>query len=128
MEDKRHLRRFKIVQNLYSYTFSDQKKTDFPNTEEDVLATTNEILKKLSMIDSFIQKYAKRFPIEKIAKVDLSILRLAIYELLFRKEIPPKVVMDEAIILAKELGAERSYAFVNAVLEKVYREIKDEKN
>jgi N utilization substance protein B len=50
----------------------------------------------------------------------MAILQLAIYELLIEKKEPPKVIIDEAVELAKEFGSEKSYAFVNAVLGKVY--------
>jgi N utilization substance protein B len=55
----------------------------------------------------------------------LAILQLAIYELLIEKKEPPKVIIDEAVELAKEFGSEKSYAFVNAILGKVYLSISD---
>lgn len=66
-------------------------------------------------IDSKIQSAAPEWPLEKISKIDLAILRLAVGELLDGKE-PPKVVIDEAIELAKEFGNEKSPGFVNGVL------------
>ena len=67
----------------------------------------------------YIRKAAPEFPIEKINKVDLAILRLAVYELFFEKSAPPKVVVDEAIELAKEYGSETSGGFVNGALGKL---------
>ncbi len=87
-----------------------------PNDEK-----TKEIVKHLSKIDQFIKKFAPRYPLHNIAKTDLSILRLSIYELMFEKKVPKKVIIDEAIELAKELSGEKSYAFVNAVLGNILK-------
>lgn len=70
----------------------------------------------LSKIDPLIEKSAPAFPLEGIAKIDVAILRLATFELLFEKKEPPKVIIDEAVELAKEFGGEGSPAFVNGVL------------
>jgi len=81
---------------------------------------TKLIIEKMPLINDLIKKFASKYPLEKVSKVDLSILRLAVYELNFEKKTPPKVVIDEAIELAKELGGEKSFSFVNAVLGKIY--------
>lgn len=80
---------------------------------------TGKIIKKLAKIDGLIREHAPRYPLENISRTDLSILRNSIYELLFEKKIPQKVVINEAVELAKELSGENSFAFVNAVLGKV---------
>ena len=61
---------------------------------------------------------------EKINKTDLAILRLAIYEIHYDKDVPAKVAIDEAVELAKEFGAEKSPGFVNGVLGAAYEENK----
>ena len=75
-----------------------------------------DILKKQAEIDKFIQTAAPDFPIEKINKVDLAILRLAVFELTIEKIEPPRVIIDEAIELAKEYGGEKSPNFINGAL------------
>ena len=120
MADKRHERRLKIVQNLYAWE-TNKNIPYFPNREEKVLEKTEKIKSKIKEIDEYIKKYATKLPFDKIAKVDLSILRLGIYELLYDDSVPDKVAIDEAINLAKELGSARSYAFVNAIMEKVFK-------
>jgi len=113
--DPRHIKRLNLVQNLYSYCFSVDGKTKiFPNKKDSKL--TNEIIDHLDEIDLHISKSAPKYPINKIAKTDLSILRLAVFELLIDKKEPTKVVINEAVEIAKELGNERSFAFINAVL------------
>lgn len=76
-------------------------------------------VENLGIIDDLIEKNAKNWSIARIAKVDLAILRLAIYEMLFREDIPPIVSMNEAIELGKDLSTEESNRFINGVLDKV---------
>jgi N utilization substance protein B len=67
-------------------------------------------------IDNTIEQFAPDWPIDKISKIDLVILRIAVFELLFAEGIPEKVAIDEAVELAKEFGNETSSKFVNGVL------------
>ena len=75
-----------------------------------------------------IAKAAPEWPIEKLNKSDLAILRLAVYELTIEKKEPVKVIIDEAIELAKELGSENSSSFVNGVLGTIVKERSDKKD
>src|SRR5258708_2953085 len=99
------------MQELFSW--------DFNHKTHQSLKVTTEILLHLKKIDRMIAKAAPAWPIEKINKIDLSILRLAAYELTLDNQAPPKVVVDEAIELAKEFGSESSPGFVNGVLGKL---------
>ncbi|MDP2660105.1 MAG: transcription antitermination factor NusB [Dehalococcoidia bacterium] len=67
-------------------------------------------------IDLQIQKAAPSWPLDQIAKIDINILRLAIFEILFDNEVPLKVAINEAIELAKTFGSDKSPKFVNGVL------------
>ncbi len=67
-------------------------------------------------LDSVVSELAPEWPIDQIAAVDRNILRVAVYELLFEPEIPPKVAINEAVELAKMFGSESSPRFVNGVL------------
>ncbi len=67
-------------------------------------------------LDSIVGELAPEWPIEQIAAVDRNVLRLAIYELLFEPDTPPKVAINEAVELAKMFGGESSPRFVNGVL------------
>jgi N utilization substance protein B len=67
-------------------------------------------------LDSVVGELAPEWPIEQIAAVDRNVLRIAIYELLFEPDIPPKVAINEAVELAKMFGGESSPRFVNGVL------------
>lgn len=76
---------------------------------------------KVKEIDNIVKKAAPDWPLEQIAVIDLAILRLAVYELLFCEDIPPKVAIDEAVELAKKYGGANSSKFINGVLGTVYR-------
>jgi N utilization substance protein B len=113
MPDKRHTKRIEIVQELYSLFFNPKTKLS---------EKTQLIIPYFQQLDILIEKSAPKYTISQIAKVDISILRLALYELLFEKVEPPKVIINEAVELAKDMGGEKSSGFINAVLGKIYEE------
>lgn len=121
--DPRHKHRVEVVQMLYSHSFS----PDFVHaTHADSEDQFKRIVRHLAELDKSISKYAPKYPIDQIAKTDLAILRLAIYELLYEKQEPSKVIINEAVELAKEMGSDRSYAFVNAVLGAIVGGVDDD--
>ncbi len=75
-------------------------------------------------IDQLLRNNLEKWNLERLANVDRSILRMAVYELNYINEIPPKVSIDEAIELAKIFGDDSSSRFINAVLSKVTAELK----
>ena len=74
----------------------------------------------LTEIDAALSEFTSR-PVEQIDPVERAILRLSVYELLARPDIPYRVVVNEGINLAKEFGAEQSHKFVNGLLDKIAR-------
>ena len=110
--DPRHRRRQEIVKILYAQSFRSN------HTSVKQIRDINDHLEK---IDVAIAEIAPDFPIDKIHKVDLAILRLAVYELMIEKKEPPKVVIDEAVELAKEFGGDASPSFVNGALGKLIK-------
>ncbi len=78
-------------------------------------------LQHQSDIDKTIEKYVQHWSTERITAMDHTILRIAIFEMIFLKETPPNVVIDEAIEIAKKYGSENSGAFVNGVLDAIRR-------
>lgn len=94
------------MQLLFSHSFNS------PNDETPILP----IVEKLGDIDKKIESAAPEWPIDKISKIDLAILRLSIWELLYEAKEPPKVIIDEAVELGKSFGNEHSAKFINGVL------------
>ncbi|MPM57895.1 Transcription antitermination protein NusB [bioreactor metagenome] len=80
-------------------------------------------LENVEKIDYMIKSNLKSWTMDRIAKVDLTILRMAIYELLYSQDIPDSVAINEAIELGKVFGTDDSGSFINGVLGKVQREI-----
>ncbi|MCD6255540.1 MAG: transcription antitermination factor NusB [Deltaproteobacteria bacterium] len=79
-------------------------------------------------IDSLIQQYCSNWSLDRISPIDRNILRMAIYEMLYSQDVPAKVSIDEAIELGKKYGTERSGAFINGILDKIYHSwLKNEK-
>ncbi|NLC76685.1 MAG: transcription antitermination factor NusB [Clostridia bacterium] len=78
-------------------------------------------LNNLEQVDRLISLHAKDWSLSRIANVDRSILRMAVYEMLFEPEIPASVSINEAIELAKVFGSDESGAFVNGLLDQVRR-------
>jgi len=114
LNDPRHRKRQLSVKELFAESFSEQEKLS---------PLTKAVLKNLSDIDTKITQAAPSWPVDKLNKIDLSILRLAIYELDYT-DTPPKVIIDESVELAKQYGSDNSSSFVNGVLGTIY---KDEK-
>lgn len=109
--DPRHKRREHLVEELFKQDFHPQR---ISNEAKDVFAHKD-------ALDRLIAKAAPEFPVEKINKVDLAILRLAVYELIVKKETPTKVIIDEAIELAKEFGGDTSPSFINGALGNIIK-------
>ncbi len=135
----RHLARSIVLQTLFEMDFSKRSPSTLPAvlsrmTEESgaegidrgfMERLGNGVLSRLSDLDTIIEKAAPDWPIDKIAPIDKTILRMGLHELLFgdRKDVPPKVAINEAIELAKSFGGDASGKFINGVLGSVYKEI-----
>ena len=111
-KDPRHQIRRETVKALFAETFTKQGEYSY---------LVKKILKKVKKIDQNIENSAPQWPIDKVNKIDLAILRLAVSELM-EEGTPPKVVIDEAVELAKEFGAESSPSFINGVLGTIFNE------
>ena len=109
--DPRHQKRVKVMQKLFAQSFQDQ------DLAEDSLA--QKILNSLPKLDKIIQKLAPERPLTDINKVDLAILRLIVFESR-EKKTPKKVLINEAVELAKEFGSDGSPKLVNGVLGKLF--------
>ena len=136
---QRHLSRSIVLQTLFEWDFEGRQREEiFPiferNLKEFAAGSSDRpfmdrllklVLEKIRDLDNIIEKAAPDWPIDKIAPVDRNILRIGLAELLFadRKEVPPKVAINEAIELAKQFGGETSGRFINGVLGAVYKEM-----
>lgn len=83
------------------------------------------ITEKISELDEALAPHLKKWAIKRLPFTDRAILRLAIYEILFDSEVPAAVSINEALELAKKYSDEKSAAFINGVLDKIYRNISE---
>lgn len=139
MASNRHLGRIVALQSLYEYEFriqSNDTSTDIDeilnrnleryetaiDDKSFVSGLVHGVIAKQAEIDVQLQPIAPDWPIEQIARIDRSILRIGFYELLYLPElVPPKVAINEAVELAKAFGSDNSSKFVNGVLGTAYR-------
>jgi N utilization substance protein B len=139
MSANRHLGRIIALQTLYEQDF--RRECEDKSFDLDAVLVRNigrykdtvddrEFIQKLvkgvdahaAELDELLQPIASKWPIDQIARMDRIVLRLGVYELLHGKHVPPKVVINEAVELAKSFGGENSSKFVNGVLGSVLRD------
>ncbi len=98
--------------------FEDYELNMKPEDETYISEKSNKILEKLDEIDGMINQEAKGWTTERMGKIELTILRLAIYEIKFDEDVPAGGAINEAVEIAKKFGQEESAGFVNGVLAK----------
>lgn len=130
----RHLSRLVAMQTLYEWDFrkgsnlSEIKERNINEYKNDldidfVSKIVDQVSARTPEIDQQITKSAPEWPLDQIALIDKTILRIAIYELLLDDKTPKKVVINEAVELAKQFGSDGSSKFVNGVLGTIYDKI-----
>jgi len=143
MASNRHLGRIIVLQSLYEIAFRslcEDKTLD----NDDVVARNisrykaaagdadfikefvSGVLSKASELDETIQPLASEWPLDQISRIDHNLLRMGAYELLYHPEIPPKVVINEAVELAKAFGSENSSKFINGVMGTLLKSVNPE--
>jgi N utilization substance protein B len=139
MASNRHLGRIIALQTLYEYEF----RRSAGDTEVDLNAVlvrniaryegtvddkgfierlVEGVAKRAAELDAALQPIAPEWPIDQIARMDRVVLRMGLYELMHEADVPPKVVINEAVELAKAFGSENSSKFVNGVLGTALRQ------
>lgn len=144
MASNRHLGRMVALQTLYEWEYraeSGESATGLDSvftrnfsryeSEIDDRAFVEHLVKgvvdKQTDLDARIQPLAPEWPIAQIARIDRSILRIGIYELIYGADkVPPKVAINEAVELAKAFGSDNSSKFINGVLGTAYRSLAEE--
>lgn len=115
-DDPRHEARVEALKTLFEKSFRSQTSLEAGSVAE-------QVFKNRQKIDRLIKKTAPAWPINQIAPLDLNILRLATWELLYKdKKEPYKAIVDEAVEIAKEYGSDTSAGFVNGVLGSIIKE------
>lgn len=102
--------------------------SDVSKTKEFVLELVNGVANNKLAIDELLVDYLQNWNLDRLSKVDRQILRLAVYEMVFRDDVPGKVAVNEAVDLAKHFGMPESGKFVNGVLGKLIGDIDELKS
>lgn len=98
--------------------FQDEENQAGEEERDQIIEKFHKILEKLDEIDALLNEKAKGWSTNRMGKVDLTILRLAVFEIKYDEEIPIGVAINEAVELAKKFGQDSSPAFINGVLAK----------
>ena len=133
--DPRHTARKLALAEIFSWLFQEPDLEAVKLLCSELLETHDEeksleehivsgVKSKLENIDKIITQSAPEWPLDKISKIDLVILRIAVFEIVFSKSVPAKVAIDEAVELAKEFGNDTSSKFINGVLGTVVENFK----
>lgn len=138
MELSRHTLREKAMQALFSMEFNDtldstsaiefalqydDEQRELPNDSSYVYTLVNGVQAHKAKIDQLVEKHLKNWTINRLPRLDLTIMRIAIYEMLIEEEIPAVAAIDEAIQIVKEYGNDKSRRFINAVLANVHSDL-----
>jgi N utilization substance protein B len=142
MASNRHLGRIVALQTLYELDFRVEvqeknldkqailqrnidRYSEVVDDKDFISELVEGVTAKQSELDAIIQPVASEWPLSQIARIDRSILRMGVYELNFNKNVPQKVVINEAVELAKSFGADNSSKFINGVLGTVLKHLEE---
>jgi N utilization substance protein B len=118
-----------ITENLMDFSWLEDKREkldeETANFSRLLIAGTIENKKN---VDAMIQGHLKNWDISRINRVDLAILRMSAYTLMYQDDVPPSIVIDEAIGISKEYGADDSFRFINGVLDGIRKTLQSERS
>jgi N utilization substance protein B len=113
------------MDELMDFSWLDADRRSKPTEETFLFARLliKGTLEQLGKVDDAIKSQLENWDFSRLSRVDLAILRVSVYCLMFQKEIPPTVTIDEAVDISKSFGAADSYRFVNGVLDAVRKSL-----
>jgi N utilization substance protein B len=114
-----------VVEEAQTDDESQLKQSKDTIDPDEIMELVEGTITNLERIDALLLDYLKGWQMDRLSRVDREVLRLAAYEMVYRQDVPPKVVVNEAIELAKHFGTEESGKFVNGVLGKMIKELED---
>jgi transcription antitermination protein NusB len=140
MASNRHLGRIVALQTLYEQDFRQEcndaefdlksvlernieRYSETIDDKDFIVNLVDGVVAKQEELDTTLQPLAPEWPLPQIARMDRIVLRIGLYELIFEKDVPPKVAINEAVELAKAFGSENSSKFINGVLGTALRNI-----
>ena len=131
---KRRFSRELALKFLYQFEFNEadfdsqmasfEERLSCKEEVKDFMAElVSKVLAHIEEIDGILKKYSQHWALDRMTVVDRNILRLGVCELIHSQTIPPKVVINEAVEIAKKYGSEESPDFINGILDKIFKEM-----
>jgi len=117
------------VEELIRFEWLEEEKRD--KLDEGISSFSKILIagtvENITAIDDIIKKHLENWDISRVNRVDLAVLRISVYSLMYQNEIAPSIVIDEAIGLSREFGTDDSYRFVNGVLDSIRKTLQGQK-
>jgi N utilization substance protein B len=116
------------IEDLVSFAWLDEKK--LASLDESMAAFSRILIcgtiENIIEIDKVIKDHLENWDITRVNRVDLAVMRISVYTLMYQKEISPSIVIDEAIGICREFGTDDSYKFINGVLDSIRKKLSQE--
>jgi N utilization substance protein B len=116
------------VEEILSFAWLEEKKLD--SLDEGFTAFSKTLtagtIENIDSVDDMIKKHLENWDISRLNRVDLAILRISVYTLMFQSEMAPSIVIDEAIGICREFGTDQSFKFINGVLDSIRKTLQEQ--
>jgi N utilization substance protein B len=113
------------VEELVSFAWLEEEKLN--SLDENIAVFSRALIagaiENIGDIDKMLKDHLENWDISRLNRVDLAILRMSVYSLMFQSDMPPSIVIDEAIGICKEFGTDESYKFINGVLDSIRKSL-----
>jgi N utilization substance protein B len=117
------------VEELVSFAWLEDEK--LKSLDESIAAFSRTLIagaiENIDDIDNTLKVHLENWDISRLNRVDLAVLRMSVYSLMFQSDMPPSIVIDEAIGICREFGTDESYKFINGVLDSIRKSLEREK-
>jgi N utilization substance protein B len=127
-EQARESRQNRVMRELLEFSWLEQEKR--AALDEDISGFSRLLIvgtiENIVVIDRMIASHLENWDFTRLNRVDLAILRMSTYTLMFQREVAPSIVINEAIGISKEFGTDDSYRFVNGVLDSIRRTLQED--
>jgi N utilization substance protein B len=116
----------KVTEGTDGFAWLDEEKREALDEEVSAFARLliAGTLENIEAVDGAISSHLENWSFERLKRVDLAVLRIGAYSLMFQRDIPAQITIDEAIEIVKEYGSEDSYRFINGVLDGIWKSIR----
>jgi N utilization substance protein B len=113
------------VEELVSFAWLEEEK--LKSLDEEMAVFSRSLIagaiENIGDIDKMLKNHLENWDISRLNRVDLAVLRMSVYSLMFQSDMPPSIVIDEAIGICKEFGTDESYKFINGVLDSIRKSL-----